>query len=307
MPTMSFYDRRSRVCCLLQASAGDHADEASREANISTIRQSIAHLNTAKGALVPGCPGGTEDDPAFVVDRKIVAAIVHQVQSPQRATFRAVQGDLTVRCDVLVHWTVNPVLLHPSSSAFGHRELLALQALSTAAALFMQSRELMEMVAETRQEAELDSHIALLGIAMEDFGHGSNDLLPPLQLAQAFSNRFVLTCSQGIAILSALPVPDATQLRPSELLSQGSGAQQIHADVEDGATRAIERRWRLFHKHRCLQLQRERVSIVHSLFAHLVDIKHCSSLMKVRRAQPCHDGGHCLPRAKALKGTMQAM
>lgn len=147
---------------------------------------------------------------------------------------------------------------------------------------------LLGMVAEARQEAELDGHIAHLGISLEDFGHGPTDLLPPLQLAQAFSNRFVLTCSQAIAILQALPLPDATEPpRPCGLVQQGSGARLDDVDGDAEMARAVARRWRMLHKHRCLRVQRERVGIVHALFAHLADLKHCSSLMKVRSPRQC--------------------
>jgi hypothetical protein len=144
--------------------------------------------------------------------------------------------------------------------------------------------KLKDLVEEISLEDQIDKELVNLGITMTEFGHGSGDLLPPLQLAQAFSNQFMVTCSQVIQILQALPSPvtesDGEQER---IVGEGTGnlQQSNKEDIGGLAQRELQRLWTILRKHRSIQAQRERVGLVQILFAHIVNLKLCSSVMQV--------------------------
>jgi hypothetical protein len=144
--------------------------------------------------------------------------------------------------------------------------------------------DLKALVAEVSYEEQIDKHTANLGIAIGDFGHGPGDLLPPLQLVQAFSNRFMVTCSQVIQILQAFGVPDDESTHETvQTVGDSSGSLQVSSKEDEGGPiqQELQRLWNVLKKHRSTQAQRERVGLVQVLFAHIVNLKLFSCVMQV--------------------------
>lgn len=147
-------------------------------------------------------------------------------------------------------------------------------------------------------------HFATLKISVDDFGFKPGHLLPPQQLAQAFSNCFTITCAQVLVMLQVLPLPpdpdvDA-EVSPAE---EGSGAGLGGTDEPD---KKVQRRLAMLQRHRRRAAQRERVDVLQILFPHIVDIKHFASVLLVRLSpHHCTTGSptqrECIPTCSALR------
>ena len=204
---------------------------------------------------------------------------------------------------------------------------------------------LRELVVAHSAADAINAHLALLHIHPEEFGHPPGTLLPPLQLVQAFSNRYTVTCEQVRRILDALPLPpdpnaiaavngsepesdthtgrlpssnspaaksgnarpasgasatSITGVRPASGTSGStrpvSGTSDEHASSSAKAASAVvkatgakasavivDERAEQVARHRRRAAMRERVDMVQLLFAHVVDLKHFSSVMRVRQ------------------------
>eukprot|EP00892_Ulva_mutabilis_P001137 jgi/Ulvmu1/11023/UM007_0203.1 len=91
-------------------------------------------------------------------------------------------------------------------------------------------------------------------------------LLSPLQLVRAFSNTHLLSCSQLLAVLAELPPASGGEAGPpAAVAALGQQAQ---------------REWAALQGHRRLRRERERVTAVQMLFAHVADLLHFSSVMR---------------------------
>jgi hypothetical protein len=153
------------------------------------------------------------------------------------------------------------------------------------------------MVAASHATDDTLTHLRRLRISPEDFGHEPGTLLPPLQLVQAFANRYTVTCMQLIALLDALPLPedpDAARAlaRPGSASADGAltppAAAASKAGGADegggGASAKLEAERRALARQARRAAQRERVDVAQLLFAHVVDLKHFSGCMLVRGA-----------------------
>lgn len=115
-------------------------------------------------------------------------------------------------------------------------------------------------------------------------------LLSPLQLVRAFSNVYTVTCCQLLEILEELPVvagPTGMATARAVAADDGRGEEEPAGAVQVPAAVALlgkpaNQQWAALQAHRRLRRERERVSAVQLLFAHVSDLLHFSSVMRVR-------------------------
>ena len=147
---------------------------------------------------------------------------------------------------------------------------------------------LRDIVLDTAESEDAARDLALLHIAPEDFGHPPGTVLPPLQLAQAFSNRFCVTCDQVVALLRTLALPPAPSSSAGEQVDGSAvpAAARGRAPAAAEAARRLEARVAAARREAAAEArraaQRERVDCLQLLFAHVVDLKHFSSVLKAR-------------------------
>lgn len=107
-------------------------------------------------------------------------------------------------------------------------------------------------------------------------------LLSPLQLVRAFSNVYTVTCAQLLELLQELPpVARAATARSGADADAAEAGEQVPAAVVALGKPAVAE-WAALQSHRRVRRERERVSAVQMLFAHVADLLHFSIVMRVR-------------------------